>query len=297
MGVDWHLGEGSGVEAKRGTRLGRHAVGIRPWTFLTLTLGLSWLTGFSAAALSASIPGWAVTALRYLSGVAPLVVAAGLLHLWSDRTTRRDFWRRVVDFGRIGAGWYAVILLYAPVKTGLAAVADLLLGGSGIAPEMWADLVDQPLLVVPTLLFWVVFGPLPEEPGWRGYALDGLQACRSALSASLIVGVAWSLWHVPLFFIAGTWQAEVVGLGTQRFWLYMLAMVIESILYTWIFNNTDRSTLAAILLHFSVNACGELFALSHRGEVISFALTAVAALIVVAGWGPRTLTGTGKRGR
>jgi membrane protease YdiL (CAAX protease family) len=154
--------------------------------------------------------------------------------------------------------------------------------------------MKQPWLIVPTLLFWLLFGPVPEEPGWRGYALDGLQDRRSALWASLIVGSVWSVWHLPLFFIEGTWQAEAVGLGTQRFWLYMLAMVVESVLYTWIYNNTNGSTLAAILFHFVGNAFGELFALSERAEVYSFILGVATVVAVIVIWGPRFLS-RGKR--
>lgn len=85
-------------------------------------------------------------------------------------------------------------------------------------------------LRVAASVFWLFFGPAPEELGWRGYALDGLQARMNALFASLILGVVWSLWHLPLFFIKGTWQAEQVGLGTQRFWLFMLIVIIDSCL-------------------------------------------------------------------
>lgn len=266
----------------------------RPWLFLGLTLGLTWSFEFLAAAGAAIIPVWGGTALRYLGGAMPLLVAVGLAYLKHDRPFQRGFWRRIVDFRRITLGWYAAILLYAPVKSGLAALIDFLLGGDGIAPETLTQFVEQPLMAVPILAFWLLFGPIPEEPGWRGYALDGLQARRGAVTSSLIVGVVWSLWHLPLFFIDGTWQAESVGLGTQRFWLYMLTIVVEAILYTWIYNNTGRSTLAAILFHFAGNAFGELFALSQRAELFSFVIAIVVTAAVVAIWGPRTLTGRGQ---
>lgn len=224
----------------------------------------------------------------------PLAVAAGLTHLKHDHLFQRDFWRRIIDIRRIGFGWYVVIFLYTPVKSGLAALIDILQGGEGIAPEAFSRFAEQPLLVIPTLFYWLLFGPVPEEPGWRGYALDGLQARRSALSSSFIVGVVWSLWHLPLFFIEGTWQAEEVGLVTQRFWLYMLTIVIEAVLYTWIYNNTNRSTLAAILFHFMANTFGESFALSGRAEVYGFVIAIVTVVLVVGIWGHANLTGAKK---
>jgi membrane protease YdiL (CAAX protease family) len=267
----------------------RFSANARPWLFLGLTLILTWFFEFLAATIDEFIPSWGVTTLHYMGGVMPLAVAAGLTHLKHNRPFQRDFWRRIIDFRRISLGWYAVIFLYTPAKSGLAALIDILLGGGGIAPEALTRFTEQPLLIVPTLFFWLLFGPVPEEPGWRGYALDGLQARWSSLSASFIVGMAWSLWHVPLFFIEGTWQAEEVGLGTQRFWFYMSTIVIEAVLYTWIYNNTNRSTLSAILFHFGGNAFGELFTLSERAEVYNFIAAVVAVVLVVIIWGPRTL--------
>jgi hypothetical protein len=104
------------------------------------------------------------------------------------------------------------------------------------------------------------------------------------------VGGVWALWHLPLFFIEGTWQAETIGPGTQRFWLFMIAIVVESTLYTCIYNNTNRSTLSVILFHFTHNAFGELFVLSARAEVASLGIAILAVVLVIALWGSRTLT-------
>jgi membrane protease YdiL (CAAX protease family) len=275
----------------------------RPWLFLGLTLGLTWFVELLAAAIDGFIPQWSVSALRYLGGITPLAIAAGLTHLKHDRPFQRDFWQRITGLRRISFLWYLVIFLYAPIKSGLAALLDVLLGGQGIAPEAVSRFAERPILILPTLLFWLIFGPVPEEPGWRGYALDGLQARQSALAASLVVGVAWSLWHVPLFFIEGTWQAEQVGLGTQRFWMYLITIVVDAVLYTWIYNNTSRSTLSAILFHFVGNAFGEMFALSEHAEVYNFVIGVLAVIAVTAIWGPKTLirgnkaAGTASRGK
>jgi membrane protease YdiL (CAAX protease family) len=236
-----------------------------------------------------------VLVLAYGGGLSPLLVTAGLAYWRHYRAYRRDFWQRLTDVRRIGPGWALVIFLFFPAKSVLAALLDVLQGGGGIALEGAARLLDQPLLIVPTFVFWLLFGPVPEEVGWRGYATDGLQARHSAVAGSLIVGTVWALWHMPLFFIEGTWQAEHLGFGTRLFWLWMMAVVIESILYTWIFNNTQRSTLSAILFHFVGNAFGQLFALSYRAEVYGQLLSIPAVLLVILAWGAGTLTRGEKR--
>jgi uncharacterized protein len=262
---------------------------LRPWLFLGVTLGLTWLVEFLGAASVPIAPAWAVTTLHYLGGAMPLLVILFLLFTRHDRAYRRDFWVRLTDPWRISWRWWGVVLLFVPLKSGLAALIDLALGGWGMAPEEITRLLAQPLTILPTLFFWLIFGPLPEEPGWRGYALDGLQAKYGALVSSLIVGTVWTLWHLPLFFIPGTWQAEVVVLGSVQFWLYMLALPIESVIYTWIFNHTRRSILAAVIFHFMTNSFGQLFALSSRAEVFNFALLVLSVVLVVLICGPKRL--------
>jgi len=203
-----------------------------------------------------------------------------------------------VDFRRIPLRWYGVIFLTVPAITALAALVDRLLGGQGLRLEAAARFLEQPLQVLPFALFILLFGPLPEEIGWRGYALDRLQARRcpefieawNALASSLILGVAWAVWHLPQFFVRGTYQ-HGLGFGSPSFWMFMLGgTTVSSILYTWIYNNTGRGTLSAILFHFVQNFTGELFELSVRAELYSFLLTIVAAMLVVLVWGPKTLT-------
>ncbi len=271
------------------------AARARPRLFLGVTLGVTWLTGFLGVALQNRIPRPLVTLLVYGGGLAPIVVAALLVRQERDREGRREFWRRtvairrIVEHRRIGWAWAAVIVLFYPLKSLLAALIDVVLGGWGIQPEVISDLLAQPITILPTLIFWLFFGPVPEEPGWRGYATDGFQARMGAVAASLIVGVAWALWHLPLFFLDGTWQAEHLGFGTVRFGFWTMGVIVESVLYTWIYNNTRRSILAAILFHFVGNAFGQLFALSWRAEIISYGLSVLAVAVVIAVWGPARL--------
>jgi len=254
--------------------------------FFGLTFGLSWLV-WVLAALSggAGATTWP-TVLHYLGGLVPPLVATALIHLRHDRETRRDYWRRVIDVKRIRAGWYAVILLTVPVLAAVGALGDVLFGGSGARLE--PRFVGQPLAILPFAFFTLFFGPLPEEIAWRGYALDRLQARWTALISSLILGAVWTLWHVPLFFIEGTYQQSLVG--SLSLWLFMLDKIPQSILMTWIYNHNRRSTLSAVLFHFTVNFVGELFALTQRAELVYVLSWIAAALGVVAIWGPETLT-------
>lgn len=257
-----------------------------PYIFLGLTFGISWLFWVTAALTGKDVSILPVTVLIALGGIGPMASALILLFATQDREARRDYWQRIIQFKRIGPGWYAVILLTLPMLIGLAVLLDVLLGGSGAAI---ADrFVSQPLTILPFMVFTLFFGPIPEEIGWRGYGLDRLQARHNALIASLILGAVWAVWHLPLFFIEGTYQ-NGLGLNTLPFWLFMLGILPQTILITWIYNNNRRSTLSAILLHYMINLTGEFFELSSRAEVVLVGLWMVVAIIVVLVWGSKTL--------
>ena len=78
-----------------------------------------------------------------------------------------------------------------------------------------------------------------EEVGWRGFALPSLQIQFHPILASIILGVLWGLWHLPLFWIKGSAQQSM---SVQFF---VLATVGYSILYTWIYNGTNGSLLTS----------------------------------------------------
>ncbi len=259
-----------------------------PWLFFEATFAWTWSFWILAAVLG--LGNTAVGLVLSLLGVlGPMVAGIGLTYLSYDQEDRRDYWRRVIDFKRIGVKWYLVILLFAPALNILAALLDILLGGSGATwGEATLNFFVAPLSIIPSILFASLI-PFIEELGWRGYVLDRLQVKWSALVSTLILGTAWSLWHLPLFFIEGTYQANL-GVGSVAFWVFMIGVIALSFPFTWIYNNTRRSTLAVILFHAMVNFTGEVMAITERADVISIFLWFVAAIGIVVLWSPKTFT-------
>ena len=261
-----------------------------PWHFFALALTLSWLFWIPLALLGEDPMRFPYLILMILGGLGPAFAEAILIFGFGSRAQKGDYKHRVLDVRRIGWRWAAVILLMFPAINAAATLLSVATGGPQPTFETAARLLSNPLSVIPYLLFLFVFGPLPEELGWSGYALDGLQARRSALGASLIIGLVWAVWHLPLFFMTGTFQAEEIGFATRAFWWYMLPTLPISVLDTWIYNNANRSTLAAALLHFMVNVSGELFGLSGDARFYQAWLIGAVTAAVVIIWGPRTLT-------
>jgi membrane protease YdiL (CAAX protease family) len=164
---------------------------------------------------------------------------------------------------------------------------DKLAGGSGGTwGEAALNFITNPSSIILSILFATLF-PFIEELGWRGYVLDRLQEKHNALVSSLILGTVWSLWHLPTFFIRDSYQ-ESLGIGTPEFWLFFAGIIPLTFAFTWIYNNTGRSTLAVILFHSMVNFTGELIALSERADTFSTALWFIVAIGITLLWSVKT---------
>ncbi len=257
-------------------RTSRTTIGV----FFALAFGISWTCWLAAALSGQSEPANLPTILHYIGGIGPLI-ATIVLTVREGKDALRDAWRRLVGVRRIGGRWYAVILGLVPILMALAVLLDLVLEGSEQAGG--SRFVGTFPSLIPMAIFLFFFGPVPEEIAWRGYALDRLQERTSALWASLLLGIIWTIWHLPLFLIKGTYQEGLIG--TVSFWLFLADKIPQTVVMTWIYNNNERSTLSAVLLHFMVNYVGELVLTSARAEVLYTILWWIVAVGVVALWG------------
>ncbi|MDS0293644.1 type II CAAX endopeptidase family protein [Halogeometricum luteum] len=277
------------VRSRVGASLVRRRSGLVGswWLFLVVAVGGTWAFWLPAIFLGVSFDTAAGLALLLTGLATPGAAGVAFVYLVYDERGRADFWSRVTESRRVGLRWFAVILGVPVGVSLLAGLVTLLSGGSGVG---WGEAVTQfgtnPLVVVPTL-FFATLPPILEELGWRGYALDRLQLQWSALTSSVVLGVVWALWHLPLFFVEGSYQHDAVGFATAGFWLFMAGIVALSSVFTWIYNNTERSVLGIIALHGWVNFTAEVVVVPDAVYYpLWFALTGV----IVAVWGAKTMT-------
>ena len=261
-----------------------------PWKFFALTLGISWFFWMWVILLGWNVFTFPAIIFSALGLFGPAIAEIILISRTHDKEEWRDYWQRVFDIRRIKGKWLLVILLTFPVLNAVAILMSFLAGSPLPGFETAKNLLSEPWRILPFAIFILIFGPLPEELGWRGYALDGLQARYNALFSSLILGVVWALWHVPLFFMKGAFQHDQLGFATSGLWSYIFGPIIISVLFTWIYNNTNRSTLSAILFHFMINLTAELLPLTEQGRIYSTVLVTLLLLMVIVIWGPTTLT-------
>lgn len=226
------------------------------WSFFALTYLISWLCWWSMVGLG--IPGGSVRPdapppslgallLLALGATAPSI--SGLLMTWRQggRGALRDLWQRSTHFS---LGWwpYLVIFLVPMLVSGLRVLFQLVRGGT----VSRSALLAQPTLLVGFTIQIFVFGPLLEEFGWRGFALDRLLARWRPVPASLCLGLLHGFWHLPLFFVAGTIQ-QAMGNPVPEFAVFTIAVAAGAVIYTWLHVASKRSVWAAILFHATFN--------------------------------------------
>jgi membrane protease YdiL (CAAX protease family) len=268
-----------------------------PWPYFLVALGWSWAFWIPIAASGTNITVVPGVILYVLGGFGPPVAGIGLTVLTCDRLRRLEYWRRLVEFKRIGPKWCGVIFLTAPVYSGLTILTGLVTTGKLPRLDVAAGYLTHPITIAPFLITALLYGPIPEELGWRGYALERLLSKRNALTSSLVLGAMWSIWHIPMFFMRGTPISTVFPLWSIQFWVAMgPGILAESIIMTWIYNNTGNSTLSAVLFHFMMNFTGEFLGLPPGIKNYQFMWLVVIAVVVVILYGPRTLSRNGRNG-
>lgn len=223
------------------------------------TFAWTWACYFAIVLLDLDPYRWPGLPLLLAGGSAPTWMGIGLAMATNDRAGRREFWRRFYDIRRIGRLRLAAILLLFPALTAAAIGVDLLLGGS--APDMTAlrAILANPLLLFPGLLLSFFSGPFSEEFGWRGFALDPLLERLGFAGASIVLGLFWGVWHLPLYLMPETWHGQM-GFRFEGFWAFILGSVGLSVIASSAYLGTARSILAAMLVHLAANYSTQLIA-------------------------------------
>ncbi len=250
--------------------------------FFGITFAFSWLlwlpqvlkfNGFSDLPDIVGLPGM-------FAPFGPAVAAFWLTWKESGKTGIKELWGRgwKINFKK---KWLLPTLLLGPI-TALLAAAFIYLGKGAFS---W-DYGIPALMIAPIFLLIYFANALPEEYGWRGYALDPLQNRFNALKASLVLGLLWALWHLPLFFIKGTTQAAI------PLYQFILQTMVLAIFYTWLHNNTNGSVLIAALFHAVSNTAAAAipFWTTDFGRWVDFGILLLISGIVLWRWGWQQLS-------
>lgn len=212
------------------------------WYFV---LAFAFTYSLSFLANSGWLPSTLKSASLILYQFGPTVAALIVANALGDWAEIKQLLKGILIW-RVGIQWYLFVFLFPVIARLLAVGVNVLLGGEpprffGSATVSFSGI--SPILIV--LFVGILIRPgLVEEIGWRGFALPRMQERFGALGASLILGLLWGLWHF-----------HPVNFQFYKDWMlwFLLMSVCVSVIYTWIYNNTDGSILLAALFHAASN--------------------------------------------
>lgn len=262
------------------------------WMYLVIAYAFSWalwsvLVVTTPPDAMQEGPSPAFFILAALGGIGPSLAGIVMTVIVDGKEGLRDLFARLGRW-RVGIGWFAAALLITPL-VGLATLAvERALGMPTATLEEMAG-------SLPISLIYPIFAALGEEFGWRGFYLTRLQKRRSALASSLIVGMAWGLWHIPTQVLAFR-QYGLLAILANVFVTHILGVTAQTTVMTWVHNNARQSLLLMVLSHYVITFTAMfLFPLSMsvveglQHWLIYATFYWLAALIVIVAAGPKRL--------
>ncbi|MDH5304022.1 MAG: CPBP family intramembrane metalloprotease [Gammaproteobacteria bacterium] len=179
-----------------------------------------------------------------LRGYGPTLAALLTAAVVYGRKGLTELWRRL-KMWRIPP-WLLALAILGPMLASL--VLLLFIHIAGVNLTLASQGVPLPKLIIIFVFFAIVDGPVGEEIGWRGFLLPRLLEKYGAIHASILLGIVWFLWHIPLY--AAT---DKVDLNLAFFSSYLLNNVALSFLHAWFFLRSGGSALLAIIFHTACN--------------------------------------------
>jgi uncharacterized protein len=235
-------------------------------TFFVLTYAIGW----------GLIPFWAFQA------GSPFIAAVIVILLTQGVAGLKQLGLRMIRW-RVRWYWYALAIGIPLAVLGLIVGLNVALGASAPSLVQFGSL-SIILLVFGTRLINPGDGALGEEPGWRGFALPGLQNSLSPLVSTLILGAFVTVWHVPLLFLEKGLLRPSIIVG------FPLGTMAVTFWYSWVFNRTGGSVLMTIIAHaaqgtITIGGLWSLGADFARANLLTGVVwSAVAVGLVVFDW-------------
>lgn len=183
--------------------------------------------------------------------------------------------KRPLDLWQIpDKAWLLPILFLMPFVMVVEAGLTILAGNPLIG-------MQTPLLMLPVYFVVFILLAIGEETGWSGYATEPLQGRYGALSASIMIGAVWALWHLIPYLLANSpvWAAGQCA-----------TTVLLRILMVWLFYNTGRSVFGMVLFHTVINMATVPDFGVRYDPVLTSVILAGIVIIVVMLWDAKTLS-------
>jgi membrane protease YdiL (CAAX protease family) len=243
----------------------KHHINRNPWKFFLLTFAYSWVIWIPSVLdgigidLPFSVTGYSLVVV-IIGAFAPLMAAITLVARDAGWKGIKAFLGQALDFH------------FKPIYLVIALALPLLIHSIAhyLAPAVGLDVaktlfptetsVTPIVLAIPYFILMLVIGGGQEEFGWRGYAQEPLQRKIGVIPASLVIGVIWGIWHLPLWFMTGDLHSA------YSFLAFVIMTTSISIMYAWLYNSSGKKLIIVMFFHAMNNTAAPLLPFLHGIE-------------------------------
>ena len=252
----------------------------RPVIYFGLAFLITWIAG-GALAYQVSRGAEKSILLLFIGYMGPYIAALLMMYVYADRSFRADFRNRIVNLRRIRPEDVSVVFLILPVAM-IVSILISTLAGQPIEQLRFAEAfkVFDGEVVFSMILLALV--PILEELGWRGYGVDSLRQKFNLFTASLVFGALWAIWHLPIFFIPGSYQASLWPQNPLYAINFFAGILPLALIMNFLYYRNRRSIALTALFHILVNYSSEIFEATQVSKcILTLVLTLLAAMIVM----------------
>ena len=247
----------------------------RPVLFFVLAYLFTWLFWIPAIFVPENIG----IILMLIGLIAPAVISTIFVLVSDSEALKQDLKNKVFGFYKVK--WQNVmlaIIVFAAII--VASILLSLLFGQSIEQFAFTEDFSFTGVGIAGAFITILVASIIEEVGWKGYCEDSIGDYMNWFWESMIFGVLWSLWHLPLLFIPGTYQA---GLMVNPLYVvnFFISGVPMGFIITWVYLVSDRSILACMMFHLFVNFMQEKIAMTPETKCVETIVVTVATAIIV----------------
>ena len=247
----------------------------RPVLFFVLAYLFTWMFWIPAVFVPENIG----IILMLIGLIAPAVISTIFVLASDSEALKQDLKNKVFGFYKVK--WQNVIL--AIIVFAMIIVASILLSllfGQSIEQFAFTEDFSFTGVGIAGAFITILVASIIEEVGWKGYCEDSIGDYMNWFWESMIFGVLWSLWHLPLLFIPGTYQA---GLMVNPLYVanFFISGVPMGFIITWVYLVSDRSILACMVFHLFVNFMQEKIAMTPETKCVETIVATIATIVIV----------------
>lgn len=244
---------------------------VVPWTFWFVAGYISHRTPYGDQQLQVA------SVLGLFGLMSPMFVSLWLIA--RDPELRSDVSGRLFNFASVKPVYLFVACFLMLASILLAQAVSLLFGYSSSQFVITGHFTFSSGIF--PVWFLLLIAPIIEELAWHGYGTDCLRSRMNLFNASVLFGVFWGIWHVPLATIRDYYQSNLVETG----WIYSVNFLVSIVpfvlLMNWLYYKTRRNILVPIVFHITAVYFNEIFATHPDSKIIQTLLLSILATVIV----------------